>query len=542
MLTNGVVGRYSRPMRYPTRALAAAVLAATLVVTTGAAPPEDLLTVAETSGFRATATHAEVMALIARLDARGEHVYVGSIGATTEGRDIPLIVIADPPVRSAAEARASGKPILFAFGDIHAGEVCGKEALLMLARELALDAGHDLLDDLVIALAPIYNGDGNDRMNPNNRRGQVGPELGMGERPNAQGLDLNRDWMKLESPEARAMVAFLTEWDPHVTIDTHTTDGSYHRYTLTYAAPQNPSGHEPPIAFIRDELLPEVTNRLRTRTGYETFFYGNFNRDRTAWSTYSAEPRFGCPYRGLRGQMAILSEAYAYASYEDRVRCTLEFVREIGGYVAERRNDVLRIREETRAAVIAAGANPQPSDMVGIRHRLAAYVRPAEILGWEETSGSDGHNPTSVPTTYTVVHNGRFEPTVSVSRPYAYLIPAGLEHIADKLRQHGATVEPFEGAAIVEQYTVTNREEAGREFQGHRALTVDVESSVVEATLPPASMIVRTGQPLGTLIVYLLEPRSEDGLATWNFLDDRITVGEAYPILRVARERDLPVR
>ncbi len=286
-------------------------------------PPEaGLETVAEASGYEATATHAEVVGLLERIAARSPVLHVVEMGRSVLDRTIPLAVIADPPLATAAEARAAGKAIVLAFGNIHAGEVCGKEALLMLARELALEPDHPLLENLVVLLVPIYNADGNEDMSPDHRPGQVGPSAGMGLRPNAQGLDLNRDWVKLESPEARAMVRLLTEWDPDLTIDTHTTNGSHHRYTLTYAPPLNPSGHAPSIALVRDEILPAVTSRLRDRTGYDTFFYGNFDRDRATWRTYSADPRFGGPYRGLRGQMSILSEAYAYASYRDRVLVT----------------------------------------------------------------------------------------------------------------------------------------------------------------------------------------------------------------------------
>ena len=154
------------------------------------------------------------------------------LGVTNEGRSIPLVILANPPIQSSEQAKASGKAIIFAFGNIHAGEVCGKEALLMLTRELALQRNHPLFEDLIIVFAPIYTADGNERMSPDNRRGQIGPDE-MGQRPNAQGLDLNRDYIKLESPEARSLVRFFTEWDPHITIDTHTTNGSHHRYTLT---------------------------------------------------------------------------------------------------------------------------------------------------------------------------------------------------------------------------------------------------------------------------------------------------------------------
>ena len=254
----------------------AAILVLACLPTAPALDP-DLLTVAESSGWKATATYDQVMRLLGRIEQRSRVMRIRELGTSVEGRSIPLVILADPPVETAAEARAQGKTIVFAFGNIHAGEVCGKEALLMLTRELAQPPRHPLYEKLIIVFAPIYNADGNERFSPDNRPGQLGPAAGMGERPNAQGLDLNRDYVKLESPEARAMVRFLTEWDPHLTIDTHTTNGSLHRYALTYAAPLNPSGRPEPIGFVRDTMLPEITRRLRERTGYETFFYGNFN-------------------------------------------------------------------------------------------------------------------------------------------------------------------------------------------------------------------------------------------------------------------------
>ncbi len=502
---------------------------------------DDLLTVAESSDYRATARHAEVVDLLGRIAARSDVVHLAELGATTEGRSIPLAVIADPPVATPAAARATGKPVVLAFGNIHAGEVCGKEALLMLARELATTPDHPLLRDLVLLVVPIYNADGNDRMDPANRPGQVGPTDGMGIRPNAQGLDLNRDWVKLEAPETRAMVRALTEWDPHVTIDTHTTNGSHHRYTVTYAAPLNPSGYEPSIAFVRDELLPAVTARLRERTGYDSFFYGNFDRDQTVWATYSADPRYGGPYRGLRGQMSILSEAYAYASYRDRVHVTLEFVREILRYAAVHREEILELAAAADADVTGRGRDPQPDDVVGIRHRAAALTAPVTVRGYVMTTveGERRPRPTETPRDYDVVHIGRFEPTVSVRRPYAYVIPPGHDAVVANLNGHGIALEPFAGPARVEAYTVTGVERADREFQGHRRLTLDVRAREELRTFPVGSTLVRTGQPLGTLAVYLLEPRSTDGLASWNFLDDAIAEGREFPICRVASRAGL---
>jgi hypothetical protein len=504
---------------------------AALCLTAAQPPDDDLLTVAERSGWQATARYDEVMAMLGRLETRSPVMHVAELGTSVEGRSIPLVVLADPPVRSPLEARTGGRAVVFAFGNIHAGEVCGKEALLMLARELALEPDHPLLDRLVVVLAPIFNADGNERVDVDNRPGQIGPPLGMGERPNAQGLDLNRDWVKLESPEARALVRFLTVWNPHVTVDTHTTNGSRHRYPLTFAAPLNPSGHPEPIHFVRDEMLPEISERLRTRHGYETFFYGNFNEDRSVWETYSALPRFGGPYRGLRGQMSILSEAYAYAPYRERVLVTHAFVREILRYTAEHRQRITGIDERVRRESIEAGLSPRPDDLVGIRHRLTAFAEPAIIKTFVD-------DVSSVPQDLSVEHRGRYEATLSVPRPHAYVLGPGLEPVVRKLRAHGIAVQPWRGDATVEVYTVTSVSRSEREFQGHRRVEVDVESTVARRSFT-GGVFVSVAQPLGTLAVYLLEPRSEDGLAAWNFLDDHLAVGAEYPVYRVRSPGDL---
>jgi hypothetical protein len=526
--------------------LAPLVVAAALAAPVPPSLPNDLLTAAESSDYRRTMTSAEVVDLLGRIHGASRVTHLAELGRSFEDRPIPLIVLADPPVRTAAEARASGKPVVLAFGNIHAGEVCGKEALVMLAREIGCDGdagdaeARALLDRLVLVFAPNYNPDGNDRMRPDNRPGQDGPAEGMGQRANAMGLDLNRDWVKLESPEAQAMVRFLTEWDPYLTIDTHTTNGSRHRYVLTYDAPLNPSGHEPSIAFVRDELLPMVGERLRDRTGCDTFFYGDFDEAHATWTTYSAQPRFGGPYQGLRGQMSILSEAYSYAPYRDRVLATREFVREILTYAAQHAPRLVELKERARREVAAAGADPQPSDVVGIRHRLAAWPEPAIVRGYALAPDESGRlRPTDTPRDHLVVHRGRFEATLSVSRPHAYLVGPALGAVVEKLRQHGIETRSFDGAARVERYTITHAKQAERPFQGHHLVQLEARAEDAIVRAGPGWVLVPTAQPLGTLAVYLLEPQSEDGFAAWNFYDDFAEPGSVLPVYRIARPRDL---
>jgi dipeptidyl-peptidase 4 len=506
-----------------------------------------LLTVAEASDFAATASSDEVLALLERLRERSPHMRVGEMGRTVEDRPIPLIFLADPPVASIAEARAAGdaggRPVVFILANIHAGEVEGKAACLMLAREIGLAPQHPLLRDLIIVLAPNYNADGNDRFDAveKKRPGQAGPAR-VGTRQNAQGIDLNRDYIALAAPESRALVKLLNELDPDITIDLHTTNGSRHRYVLTYEAPLNPAGHQAPIAFVRQRLLPEVAQRIKQSTGWDMWHYGNFNREHTVWETYSALPRFGGNYQGLRGQMSVLSEAYSHAPFKERVLATRAFAHEIMRFVAEHRDEVIEISGSTRRETAAMGENPQPHDVVGIRHRVAAFDAPAVVLGYELERGEGGRlRPGVAPRDHQVVHLGRFEPTLSVSRPWAYILPPAMSAAADHLRRHGIDVRVLErgGEASVQVYTITTIERGERSYFGPGTVLATATAASERRAVPPGSYLVPVGQPLGTLAVYVLEPMSDDGMVTWYLLGDAVAEGREYPIWRVQRSDDL---
>jgi len=209
-----------------------------------------------------------------------------------EGRKIPLLILADPPVATPEEAAKSGKLVVFAQGNIHAGEVDGKEALMMLAREIALTEDRPLLKHLIFAVVPMSIPTAT-----RSSRRPIGPAKNgppeVGKRANAQGFDLNRDFVKLESPEMRAVVRFCNKWDPAVFIDAHTTNGSRHRYTLTYDGPRMAAMPDRLVSYVRDTMLPEVGKRLEKKTGFLSFFYGNFSRDRKKWESYGATPRYG---------------------------------------------------------------------------------------------------------------------------------------------------------------------------------------------------------------------------------------------------------
>jgi len=240
---------------------------------------------------------------------------------------------------------------------VHAGEVEGKESALVLLREFALGGHADWLQSMVFLVTPIYNADGNEKFALTNRQRQNGPINGMGTRANAQNLNINRDYMKLDTPEAKAFVKLWNDYDPHVGFDLHTSDGSYHGYYLTYSPPLNPDTDPAIMKIMTDEWFPSVTKEMKAKHGWDSFYYGNVStpggrggggggggRGRggaptppclvptpdpavtRAWATFEHVPRFHNNYLGLRNRFALLSEAYAYATFEDRIKATNYFM------------------------------------------------------------------------------------------------------------------------------------------------------------------------------------------------------------------------
>lgn len=512
---------------------------------------------AERTSFEETSTYADVRAFLDALAQQTPGVRVEMFGKSEEGRDLPLVIVGDPPA-SAPPPRSSRLPVVLVMANIHAGEVEGKEVALHVVRRLTLGDLQPLLPAAVWLFAPIYNADGNEKISLDNRVEQNGPIGGVGTRENAKGLDLNRDFMKLESSEARGLVSLFTRWDPDVIVDLHTTNGSYHGYHLTYG-PSFAPNTDPRIAgFTRDTLLPAVREAMQARHGFRTFDYGNFTTAdalddelegfapgetrQKVWRTFDARPRFGTNYAGLRNRVAILSEAYSYLDFERRVKATEAFTEEIMRFVAAYGNAIRALTSRADAHwLTGVGGREQ-----GIASKLQALAKPMDVL-----VGAIGSkvNPrsgktmrtmiesTAIPTSMTVYD--RFVSAASRPVPVEYIVSAsanGLHDVVErKLREHGIQVEKVGTASrkTVEQFVLTQVRHADRPFQGHRTTSIEGTFERREVDVPAGSLVVPTNQPLGRLVFYLLEPESDDGLTTWNFMDSGLQVGAAHPVLKI---------
>src|SRR5205814_7873646 len=357
-------------MRLPFRAVLAALAAAAPGLAAQALPQ----TTAERTDYAATSSTADVGAFLDSIALAGAPVRVSEMGSSALGKPIYFVIASDPTVTSPGEAAASGKVVVYLQANIHGGEVEGKEAVLALLRELA-GPRRELLQTLVVLVAPDYNPDGNDAFGPQavNRSEQNGPEL-VGQRADGLNLDLNRDYFKAEAPETRASLARVyTTWDPAIMVDLHTTDGTRHGYLLTYAPPLDPIGPAGPTTFARDQMLPALRRTLQDKYREPIFDYGNVDAPLApqSWDTYAPVGWYGTNYAGLRGRMAILSEAYSHADFKTRVQVTHDFVVEILNYVARHGAEIRRLERaaDRQTALEGAGSALRPS--LAVAYKLA---------------------------------------------------------------------------------------------------------------------------------------------------------------------------
>ncbi|MEY3161153.1 MAG: hypothetical protein RIT25_1144 [Planctomycetota bacterium] len=504
------------------------------------------LTVPERSGHERTSTHAEVVQF---LDALGELPHADRLtrriaGRSTEGRDILVVraALADQP----APLR------MLVIANIHAGEVEGKEAVQALLREFAQGMHEDLLRACEVHFVPVYNADGNERVKVANRAEQNGPVAGVGERANGQGLDLNRDFVKARAPETRALLELMNTIDPHVFMDLHTTNGSFHGYHLTYAPCLSPN-MDPGLAALSRRLLEDVRAGMQSsEPSFRTFDYGNFEtRDwdgggapdsagKRGWWTYDHRARYCINGFGLRNRIGVLSEAYSYADFATRIAATRTFVLAVQAWAVRNTKAVLDgiaaadalATDATKPLSFGFATTFAPAEQLEV---LVGEVDRVPVPGTDlvRLVMKDAHAPTTMP----VVR--AFRATRAIELPAAWALPAPEAEVVEVLRRHGIRCTVLDAPRTVQAaaFAVTAKRKPKRPFQGHHELVLQgAWQDPGACELPAGTLWIEARQPLARLAATLLEPESEDSLSTWNFLEQR--TADRYPVLRVPRAAD----
>ena len=514
-----------------------------------------LLTKAESSDYKSTSDYSDVTNFIGELLKLSKHIRVENIASSNEGREIPLLIIADPMPLNPETLKGDNRIVVYIQANIHAGEVEGKEASLMFARDLLSLKNSEILKNVILLICPNFNPDGNEKISPENRTHQNGPENGVGLRYNGLYLDLNRDAMKAESPEVRGVITnVFNRWDPHVFMDCHTTNGSYHVEPVTFTWTVNANTDKGIINYMSDKMIPQVSATLRNDYKIENCFYGEFIdmlKPEEGWLYEASDPRYMSNYYGLRNRLAILNENYVYAGYKSRVLGCYYLIKSLCEYSAAHKDEIKSLTIQADAKSVARGSSPAIADSFGIEFKVRPLKEKATIMTFEaeltgEESGWKTYKKTDRQRTVTVPYYIDYYSIRSVKYPFGYLITVNDPSVINLLKTHGIKTEQLTSPVKieVEKFEISELTGSPRLNQGHRTNTITgtYKNSMIE--FPTGTLLVRSGQSLSVLASYLLEPQSNDGLMTWNFFDKYLVPqwGSGfypYPVYRILKPQEI---
>ena len=331
------------------------------------------------------------------------------------------------------------------------------------------------------------------------------------------------------------MVRLLNDYDPHVMIDLHTTDGSYHAYHLTWEVLNNPAADPRIEKLARYDWMPDVTKNIKSKYGWDIFSYGDpgGRSPERVWSTVEDLPRYTHNYWGLRNRFGILSETYSYLTFQERITTVTRFLEEI-----------LNFADGNAARIRKAAEDADSTSIIGQRLSLRSKPRRSDqkveiLMGdvAEETNPYSGQlmlRRLDVRQPEPMWFEGTFESIEAERVPSAYYVPAQLKTALERLQAHGIRMERLSRAAVleVEEFQIASNQAAAQAFEKHQERSVTGKYEAVRRTLRAGTYRVSLNQPLCRLAFYLLEPRSNDGLLTWNFFDDALKNSSIYPVLR----------
>lgn len=502
----------------------------------------------EKSQYLATPHYAETIDFCKKLDQGSPLLNYSTFGISPQGRDLPLM-IADRNGNFTPEAvRKSGNAVLLIEACIHAGESDGKDAGLMLLRDIVFNKKYtQLLNHVTILFIPILNTDGHERFGPYNRINQNGPEE-MGWRTTAQNLNLNRDFMKAEAPEMQAWLKLYNAWLPEFFVDCHVTDGADFQYTMTYALETMGNMENGLTGWTKNVCEKYLVSEMKT-SGFPVFPYvqfRNWHDPRSGLTVSPAPPMLSQGYTAVQNRPGLLIETHMLKPYKARVTSTytmLVHTLELLNMEYQTLQNLVKKADEITASDFFR-KNPFP---VSYTESFTDSTK-IEFLGYDytiDTSNLTGglwfkYN-NQKPTIWQLTIFPTCKADKFVRLPEAYLIPPQCKSVIDGLRLHGIKMEPLfqETTCNVRSSRFSNVHWQQRPFEGHHNLSYDLTDTIESRTFPSGTMVVDMNQRTARVIAHLLEPASPDSYAAWGFFDaymEQKEYSESYVMETTARE------
>jgi hypothetical protein len=504
---------------------------------------------AELTNYRQTPNYADTIAFAQQLANATPAIEYRSFGHSGQGRELPLLIASETQTFTPEAAREQGKAVVLIQACIHSGEPDGKDAGFALLRDIAITkTAAGILENVVLLFMPIYNTDGHERSTPYNRINQNGPES-MGWRTTGTYQNLNRDYMKADTPETRAWLRLWNEWDPHLFIDCHVTDGADYRCNITFHHEHHAGVDNALLEWERDVFDKKVV-RATEAAGNVISWYLEFidNRDLTLGTRdFNGSPRFSTGYVPLRNRPGILIETHMIKDYRSRVIGTYDFLRAALTEVNRTPDQLIRICREADQRTIDAARAYNPSNLFPLDFELTDQTAPFELKAFKyQTEQSDVSGDLRViygrePLDLTIPMYDTFRVTAAVAPPLQYIVPTQWTTVIEVLNAHGIRFRTLaEKSSIeVESYRFTNVQWPAGPFEGRHMPRFEVERVVEVREFPAGSVVVPLAQPLGKLILNMLEPQAPDSFARWGFFNaifEEKEYAEHYVLETLARE------
>ncbi|QJP34672.1 carboxypeptidase [Nonlabens sp. Ci31] len=504
------------------------------------------ITPAEQSDFVITPTYDETMTWLKKLADASPLIAMVSIGKSPEGRAINMVIASTDKNVSAAALKKSSKPLLLAQAGIHSGEIDGKDAGMMLLRDIAFGSKKDLIDKVNFLFIPILNVDGHERSSPYNRPNQRGPQ-NMGWRTNAQNLNLNRDYTKIDTDEIRAVISVINEYDPLLYMDLHVTDGADYQYDITFGGLDG-LGYSKSISNWLAKTYKNQADKDLKAAGHipgQLLFAVNNSDFSKGNVLMTGDPRFSDAYGDARHTASILVENHSLKPYKQRVlgtyillESTLNILAKEGNSlkestIADRNKRELKLPMKFKVPQMDANVAFENLSNATIKEQLTVAPDSLKLVGIEakivksKVTNTDYVAWTGKPQTMTIVNYKASEAIDFVVRPKGYYIPVWCNEVIKRLKLHGIKMETLKEPKVVtvEMYRIQDakfQNESGEilPFEGHMQVSGSAVPETRKETFPAGSVYISTDQTLGDLAMLLLEPKSADSFISWGFFNE----------------------
>jgi len=472
-----------------------------------------------------TLSYDEVIAAYNYLDEKYDQAQLFNIGPTDIGRPLNLFVLSQDGDFDPVSIHERNKTVVFILNGIHPGEPPGVDACIEFSENvLSGYQGMDrYLEHAVVCIVPVYNIGGHMNRSPFNRANQDTPQE-TGFRGNARNLDLNRDFIKLDSKNARSLVNAIQEWEPEVFLDTHVTNGSDHQYTITLIPTVHQRLPDPMARYFKDEMVPALFQAMKS-SPYEMIPYVNWvTRDPSnGIGAYFDAPRVSSGYASLFNIYSFMTENHVYKDFRDQVKSVYYFIDALVDFANQHADEIIETKRQGDAAVAGldqfiSAWEPDTTQFDLLEFKGYEMVRKTSAL----TGGQSMYYDKERPYTRTIPYYQYFQASGTITRPTSYIIPQAWDRAIERLKLNGVQMRPLNSDTTleVESYYIEDVRHSDRPYNGHfRNSRIRVRKELQTIQFHKGDYVVVLNQPRNRFIMEVLEPTTEDSYLSWNFFD-----------------------